>query len=106
MLDSFEHFKNITQSKDKEFKSCKRRFCEYLDLIALRKNGHLNTCANYDTAGEAPCECHDYMYMTPVNLIREIVDTIAVSYIINFEHVRSDDGVFGDMSCSNCEPNE
>lgn len=98
-MESFKHFKNVTQTKEAEFNSCQQRYHNYMHLLANVKDGHLDICPNFAT-DKTKCECHEYLYMTPIRLIKEIVDTIAVSYIINFEHVKQ--AVFEDSSCTVC----
>lgn len=103
LLDSFKHFVDVSQTKSEEYESCRRRFNEYLDLVKYRKDGHLNTCSNFGKEPSTECDCHDYMYNTPLRMIQEIVDSIAVSYMINFEHPKTE---FKDMYCTQCAWNE
>lgn len=102
LLDSFRHFTNITHTKVEEYNSCNRRFNDYLTMLAGVKDDHLDVCRNEN--GTSECNCHEYLYNTPVELINEILATIALSYIINFEYYKGDQSTdFEDMSCTNCK---
>lgn len=102
LLDSFEIFKDYTKTKVTEYESCRRRFNTYMHLMGDSKNGHLKKCIYYDDHDSESyyCDCDDYMYRTPLLLAQEIVDIIAIAYIINFTHPKA--AVFEDWFCDKC----
>lgn len=97
LLDSYEHFTKVTNTKFKEYVSCRLRFNEYMEKVGNVRNGHLLTCKN---SGESKNCCKEYLYNTVPVLIDEVLETIAVPYIINFTY---GDNEFLDNCCTECQ---
>lgn len=106
LLDSFEHFTLVTRTKATEYRSCHSRYIEYMTLTQNVKDGHLAKCTNYASPNSIEdCECKNYLYNTLPGLIQEILNHIAISYIINFKYISSSakqGDEFVDMSCTEC----
>lgn len=84
LLRRFDHFTKITNTKTEEYNSCSRRFYDYCTLMHDAEDNHLDICEYFGVKEITTCDCLTYMKNTLPSLVQEIMETIAVPYIINF----------------------
>lgn len=79
LLSVFERFVAVTRIKRNQFLDVQTKANFIVYMIEHVKDGHLEPCTR-----EEMCECKEYIYKAPKDLVDEIIDIMAVPYAMNF----------------------